>query len=105
DRRKAFGQRLMDSTNGAFDVAAAYLGLRLGLYRSLDDDGPATSIQLARRTATDERLVREWLEQQAATEVLEATRDGQDGRWRFALPTEHAQVRLDPEAIDGMGGG
>jgi len=104
DRRKAFGQRLMDSTTGAFDVAAAYLGLRLGLYRSLADDGPATSTELAGRTETNERLVREWLEQQAATEVLEATHEGQDGRWRFALPTEHAQVLLDPDAIDGMGG-
>ena len=100
--REAFVRRLTDSMSGAFDVATAYLGLRLGLYRSLADDGPATAAELAVRTSTNERMVREWLEQQAATEVLEATRDGD--AWRFALPAERAAVLLDPDAIDGMGG-
>jgi SAM-dependent methyltransferase len=101
-RREAFTSRLTESTNGGFDVAAAYLGLRLGLYRSLADDGPATAAELAARTGTNERLVREWLEQQAATETLEATRDGHI--WRFSLPAEHASVLLDSDALDGMGG-
>jgi 2-polyprenyl-3-methyl-5-hydroxy-6-metoxy-1,4-benzoquinol methylase len=114
-RREIFARRMTDATSGAFDVAAAYLGLRLDLYRSLADHGPTTAAELAERTSTNERLVREWLEQQAATEVLEATRDdatqqggsardGEAGPWRFALPTEHAAVLLDPDAIDGMGG-
>jgi SAM-dependent methyltransferase len=100
--RERFGRRLIDATNGAFEVAATYLGIRLGLYQSLADDGPATSAQLATRTGTNERLVREWLEQQAATEFLDATRDG-DG-WQFALPSAHAAVLLDPDALDGMAG-
>jgi 2-polyprenyl-3-methyl-5-hydroxy-6-metoxy-1,4-benzoquinol methylase len=100
--RERFGRRLIDATNGAFEVAATYLGLRLGLYSSLADDGPATSAELATRTATNERLVREWLEQQAATEFLEASRDG-DG-WHFALPAAHAAILLDPDAMDGMAG-
>ena len=103
DRREMFVRRLMDATGGAFDVAAAYLGLRLGLYRSLVDDGPATSVELAQRTGTNERLVREWLEQQAATEMLDARRD-ETGNWRLSIPDEHASVLLDPDAIDGMGG-
>jgi precorrin-6B methylase 2 len=104
-QREAFSRRLTDSTNGGFDVAAAYLGLRLGLYQSLADDGPATPAQLAARTGTNERLIREWLEQQAATEILEATRDERDGdTWRFSLPQDHAAVLLDPDALDGMGG-
>ena len=104
-QREAFSRRLTDSTNGGFDVAAAYLGLRLGLYRSLADDGPATPAQLATRTGTNERLIREWLEQQAATETLEATRDERGGdTWRFGLPADHAAVLLDADALDGMGG-
>lgn len=102
DRRAAYAQRLLDATSGAFDLATAYLGIRLDLYRSLHDDGPATSAELADRTGTDERMAREWLEQQAATEVLDATRDGDT--WRFALPAEHAAVLLDPDALDGMAG-
>lgn len=101
-RREAFALRLSDSTNGAFDVAAAYLGLQAGLYRSLVDDGPATPAELAARTGTNQRLIREWLEQQATTEILEATRDGDV--WRFELPEEHAAILLDPDALDGMGG-
>jgi 2-polyprenyl-3-methyl-5-hydroxy-6-metoxy-1,4-benzoquinol methylase len=93
---------MRDATSGTFDVAAAYLGLRLGLYRSLADDGPATATELAERTATNERLVREWLEQQAATEVLDAHVDA--GAWGFALPAEQATVLLDPDALDGVGG-
>jgi SAM-dependent methyltransferase len=100
--RERFGRRLMDATNGAFDVATAYLGIRLGLYRSLADLGPATAAELAARTGTNVRLVREWLEQQAATEVLEASHV--PGGWRFGLPPDHAAVLLDPEALDGFGG-
>jgi 2-polyprenyl-3-methyl-5-hydroxy-6-metoxy-1,4-benzoquinol methylase len=90
------------ATLGAFDVASTYLGVKLGLYRSLFDDGPATAAELAGRTGTDERLVREWLEQQGATELLDATNDG--GEWRFALPAGHAAVLLDPDALDGVAG-
>jgi len=103
-RREAFARRLTEVTGGALDVAAAYLGLRLGLYQSLATEGPATAAQLAGRTGTNERLVREWLEQQAATEVLDAKHDGADHSWLFALSDEHAAVLLDPDALDGMGG-
>jgi 2-polyprenyl-3-methyl-5-hydroxy-6-metoxy-1,4-benzoquinol methylase len=100
--REAFASRLTESTNGGFDVAAAYLGLQLGLYRSLADEGPASPAQLAARTGTNERLIREWLEQQAATAILDATRDGD--AWRFSLPDDHAPVLLDPDALDCLGG-
>jgi 2-polyprenyl-3-methyl-5-hydroxy-6-metoxy-1,4-benzoquinol methylase len=100
--REAFVQRMNDATMGAFDIASTYLGLKLGFYRSLANDGPATASELAARTGTDERLVREWLEQQGATELLEATDDG--GEWRFALPAAHVDVLLDPDALDGVAG-
>jgi 2-polyprenyl-3-methyl-5-hydroxy-6-metoxy-1,4-benzoquinol methylase len=98
--REAFVARMSDATLGAFDVASTYLGVKLGFYRSLAEDGPATAPELAARTDTNERLVREWLEQQGATELLAATNDG--GEWRFALPPEHADVLLDPDALDGV---
>jgi 2-polyprenyl-3-methyl-5-hydroxy-6-metoxy-1,4-benzoquinol methylase len=46
--------------------------------------------------------VREWLEQQGATELLAASNDGDT--WRFALPPGHAGVLLDPDALDGVAG-
>ena len=88
--REAFVQRMNDSTLGAFDIASTYLGLKLGFYRSLVEDGPATAAELAGRTGTNKRMVREWLEQQGATELLTATRDG--GEWRFAVPPGHDGV-------------
>ena len=100
--REAFVQRINDSTLGAFDIASTYLGVKLGLYRALADRGPATAAELASRTSTNERLVREWLEQQGASELLIATYD--DDEWRFALPPEHADVLLDPDALDGVAG-
>jgi 2-polyprenyl-3-methyl-5-hydroxy-6-metoxy-1,4-benzoquinol methylase len=98
--REAFVQRMNEATLGAFDIASTYLGVKLGFYRSLAQDGPATAAQLAARTNTNERLVREWLEQQGATELLIATNEGDE--WRFALPLEHADVLLDPDALDGV---
>ncbi len=100
--REAFVRRMNDSVLGAFDIASTYLGLKLGLYQSLVEDGPATAAELAGRTGTDQRLVREWLEQQGATELLTATRDGVE--WRFAVPPGHVGVLLDLEALDGVGG-
>jgi 2-polyprenyl-3-methyl-5-hydroxy-6-metoxy-1,4-benzoquinol methylase len=100
--REQFVQRIRGATLGTFDIASTYLGLKLGLYRSLAEDGPATAAELAARTGTNQRLVREWLEQQGASELLVAS--DEDGEWRFALPREHADVLLDPDATDGVAG-
>lgn len=100
--RAEFVQRMEAAVLGAFDVASTYLGVKLGLYQSLAEGGPATVAELAARTGTDERLLREWLEQQGANELLDATNDG--GEWRFALPSGHADVLLDPDALDGVAG-
>jgi 2-polyprenyl-3-methyl-5-hydroxy-6-metoxy-1,4-benzoquinol methylase len=101
--RDAFVQRLNDAVLGAFDIASTYLGLKLGLYSALATYGPMTPALLARQTGTDERLVREWLEHQGASGLLEATQE-EDGEWRFALAADHTDVLLDPDALDGVAG-
>ena len=65
-----FAQRLLDAILGAQFVQAAYLGERLGYYRTLAAAGPLTSPELADRTGTAERYAREWLEHQAVAGVL-----------------------------------
>jgi 2-polyprenyl-3-methyl-5-hydroxy-6-metoxy-1,4-benzoquinol methylase len=50
----------------AVSVALMYLGDRLGLYRAMNGAGPVTAADLAQRTNTRERYVREWLNNQAA---------------------------------------
>ena len=87
-----------------FDVMAVYLGDRLGLYRVLDDGGPATSAELASRAGIDERYAREWLEQQAVTGILEVDDPAAAAdRRRYVLPGAYRDVLLDPgqPVLDG----
>ena len=66
----ALAGRLFRDMTGALELLTMYLGERLGLYQALDADGPATSAELAARTGTVERYVREWLEHHAASGLL-----------------------------------
>ena len=66
------------------------LGDRLGLYRAMAGAGPLTAAELADRTGTVERYVREWLAAQAATGYV-----AYDGDGRYSLPDEHAVPLTD----------
>jgi SAM-dependent methyltransferase len=66
------------------------LGDRLGLYRALADDGPATAAELAELTGTDVRYVAEWLAGQAAGGYIEHD----DGR--YALSPVQSLALADP---------
>ena len=94
---KELTSRISSSLVGAFDLFAIYLGDRLGYYRSLAADGPATSTQLAARTSTAERYAREWLEQQAVTGFLTVDDPMRPAPERvFALPVAYRPVLADP---------
>ena len=49
-----------------FHAALVVTGDKLGLFRALRDLGPTTAADLAKRTGTHERYVREWLSAMAA---------------------------------------
>lgn len=67
---------------GAVSMAPLVLiGDQLGLYRALAEGGALTSAQLAERTETHERYVREWLNAQAASGYVEYLADS--GRYRM----------------------
>ncbi len=67
---------------GAVSIAPLVLiGDRLGLYRALASDGPATTAELAARTGTHERYVREWLNAQAASGYVRYRAD--EGRYEL----------------------
>jgi 2-polyprenyl-3-methyl-5-hydroxy-6-metoxy-1,4-benzoquinol methylase len=95
--------RLFEATLGMMDVISVYMGDRLGLYRALRDGGPATASELARRGGIDERYAREWLEQQAATAILEVddVRAAADKR-RYRLPDAHADPLLDLDSANSI---
>lgn len=106
-------QRLLQATLGAVDLMAIYLGDRLGWYRSLAEAGPCTADELARRTGTHPRYAREWLEQQAASGLLEearepdaaaaghvpAQRTAEGGGRRFGMPAAAAEVLTNRDSL------
>jgi 2-polyprenyl-3-methyl-5-hydroxy-6-metoxy-1,4-benzoquinol methylase len=94
-RRDALVERLFQATLGAMDVLAVYLGDRLGLYRALAERGPLASNELAELTGTNERYVREWLEQQASSGILEVDDVQAPARERrYMLPPGHDEALL-----------
>jgi ubiquinone/menaquinone biosynthesis C-methylase UbiE len=100
ERRDTLAGRLLQSFNGAAEILAIYLGDRLGYYRALADQGPATSVELAARTRTNERYTREWLEQQAATAIIDVDEAGKDAKERrYTLSEGHAEVLADADSL------
>jgi 2-polyprenyl-3-methyl-5-hydroxy-6-metoxy-1,4-benzoquinol methylase len=100
ERRDALVERLFANAIGAFDLFSVYLGDRLGLYRALADGGPMTAAELAAAASLNERYVREWLEQQAASDLLDVVADGDGAARRFRLPDGHAEPLLDVSSLN-----
>ena len=102
-RRDALAGRLFEALIGTFDLLSVQLGIELGLYTALRDDGAATAPELASRAGIDARYAREWLEQQAVTGILEVDDVGGDPDVRrYSLPAGHAAVVLDPDDLATM---
>ncbi|HZP40875.1 MAG TPA: class I SAM-dependent methyltransferase [Candidatus Binatia bacterium] len=91
---QAFVQQALGDVAGALTAGQVVIGDRLGLYRALAGAGPLSTADLAHRTETAERYVREWCAAQAAAGYLEY--DAATGRYR--LPDEHAAALADEES-------
>lgn len=65
DKLNAFVGQFVSDVGAAVHAGMVVIGERLGLYKALAG-GPLTSVELAAKTHTDERYVREWLASQAA---------------------------------------
>ena len=98
-RRDELAGRLAGAVLASLDLQAVYLGDRLGLYRALEQGGPATAPELAERAGIDRRYAREWLEHQAVGWILDVddVMAAPDER-RYSLPPGHAAVLTDPES-------
>src|SRR5690349_18560056 len=82
----------------ATNAALVVIGDRLGLYRTLAEHGPLTSAELAERTGTAERYVREWANAQAASGWITY----EDGR--YSMSTEQALMFAHPGSPAFVGG-
>jgi len=83
--------RAVDEVGATVNAALVVMGDKLGLYRALAGAGGLTPVELARRTETNERYVREWLNAQAAGGFVEYDAD----RGTYTLPPEHAVALTD----------
>src|SRR5918994_2087645 len=100
DRTEALRERIFGNAVAALELYTVYMGERLGLYRALAEGGPASSSQLADRTGIAERYAREWLEQQAASGLVDADDPRADPlARRYRLPPEHIPVLADPDDV------
>ncbi|HEY0418193.1 MAG TPA: SAM-dependent methyltransferase, partial [Acetobacteraceae bacterium] len=85
----AFVGKMLGDLGGAFSVPTVRLGLRLGLFKALHENGPVTAAELASAAgALTERYVREWALAQAANGYI----DFDSATQKFSLAPEQAMV-------------
>lgn len=101
-QREALAGRILDAARATMDLFATYLGDELGYYRKLAD-GWHTSAQLAEATGTNERMTREWLEQQTVAGIL-AVEDASAGPLErcYRLPEAYHELLADTESAWSM---
>jgi SAM-dependent methyltransferase len=86
ERLNAFMGQLVGELGATVNAALIVIGDRLGLYRAMAGAGPVAASDLAGRTGTAERYVREWLNAQAAGGFVDYDAES----CRYSLPPEHA---------------
>jgi len=93
-RIEQFAGQVVTDLAAAMAGAMTNLGHKLGLYRAMAESGPIHSDELARRTDTNERSLREWLNGQVAGGYLVFDTHTN----RYLLPPEHAFVLANPDS-------
>jgi 2-polyprenyl-3-methyl-5-hydroxy-6-metoxy-1,4-benzoquinol methylase len=91
DKLMQFVFRAVDEVGATLNTALVVMGDKLGLYRALAGSDGLSPAELAERTGTAERYVREWLNAQAAGGYVEY--DPDSGQYR--LPPEQSVALTD----------
>lgn len=99
-KTEEFLGKVLADTSGMTVTVMAGIGDRLGLFKALAAQGPASSAELAIRAGIDERYAREWLGAMASAGYLEYD----PASARFTLPAEHIPVLADENGPVFFGG-
>ncbi len=86
DKLNQLMEKFLGEMGAAMNAALVLIGEKLGLYKAMAGAGPLTAEQVAERTGTDPRYVREWLSAQAAGDFVTYNPENQT----FTLPDEQA---------------
>ncbi len=88
NKLNAFVGQILGDLGGASSIAMVRMGDTLGLYKALQGHGPMTCRELATSAKVDERYLREWLSNQAASNYL----DYDPVTTKFSLGPEQAMI-------------
>jgi SAM-dependent methyltransferase len=93
-----FTSRAIDEVGATLNAALVVMGDRLGLYRALAGGAGRSPAELAERSGVDARLLREWLNAQAAGGYVSYDPD----TGRYTLPPEQAAALTDAHYLPGL---
>ena len=101
DKMNAFLGKVVGDFGAALSSSLVYIGQKLGLYKAMAAGEAVTPSELAEKTSTNERYVREWLINQAASGYV----DYDPGSGRYSLSPEQALALTDESSPFYVGGG
>jgi SAM-dependent methyltransferase len=101
NKMNEFLGKVVGDFGASLSSALVYIGQKLGLYKAMAEAGSVTPAELAEKTSTNERYVREWLINQAAGGY--AQYDAKSGR--FSLTPEQTVALTEEHSPYYVGGG
>jgi SAM-dependent methyltransferase len=101
DKMHEFLGKVVGDFGASLSSSLAYIGQKLGLYKAMASGEPVTPAELAAQTSTNERYIREWLINQAASGYLDY--DAKSGR--YSLAPEQSMALTDESSPFYVGGG
>jgi len=93
--------KLIGDMGGAFSIALAHIGDRLGIFTAMHGAGQLTSQELADKTGLNERYIREWLNAMTTAEYI----DYDTTTKKFSLSAEQGEVLANENSPFFVGGG
>ena len=91
EKLKKLLEKMTDDIAATMSSGLVYIGQKLGLYKAMANAGPLSSEEIAARTNTVERYIREWLVNQTACGYVEYDPASN----KYFLPPEQALLLCD----------
>ena len=101
EKLQNFLGKVVGDFGASLSSVLSYMGMKLGLFDALAEIGASTSAELAAKTKTTERYMREWLLNQAASGYVEY--DAASGK--YSLSPEQTVALTDETSPFYIGGG